>query len=465
MPYLNKMKKEFFLIFALVAILPLVSAEIHVSKTPIIDVIGKEVTTTASYNFTITNTNPAEETLTLYSLLDMEISPETLKIPGNTAVNTKLEFYLGEQLRRKEGTYYFTYYLKGKVNPEVKDTVPATIISLYDALKATLPAKITQDDKTLNLTLQNKENLYIPEAKLNVTSAIFNSAQDVEIKPNSTLQITIDLTDRIRSFEAGPYSVDIVLIVQGEEAWKVTDSIALESVIKITSKEAQKGWFLYPVLQIERKNDGNTQATANIRVEKDAFSKLFTKTSIEPSSIKEVKGKFLYEWQRDLKPGETFTVEIKTNYLLPVLVLALIAAAAIFLWMSTTKPVVLTKRITKIATKGGEFALKVNLFLKSFIDIKNAKIMDLAPLAMPNIPPKFGPISPTSVKGRRIEWHVDRMYRGEERIFSYIIYSKLPLIGEITLPKAVAIYQDMLDRSKQTYSNQVFFLAEEKRAE
>jgi len=463
------MKKEVLILaifISMAVLLPLVAADVTISKIPIVNVVAKEATTPAIYNLTITNNEPSQDTFYIYTLLDMMMSPkESLIIPGKAIVNIQLEAYPGEQLRKKEGDFFLTYYIRGDNYGQIKDLIPVKIVSLYDAFQVSMPAKVTVNDSELILTLYNNQNLYIPEGRIVIDSPIFSAAKTLEIKPNSTNTIIINLTDKIRSYEAGEYSADISLLVHGQEAWKATEPVALESVIKITSSEKNKGWFLYPVLQVTKTNDGNALATTNIRVEKDPFSKLFTRSSVTPTSVRQIKGSFVYEWQKDLKPGESFVVEIKTNYLLPLIIFALVAAAAILLWMSTTKPVVMTKRVSKVKTKGGEFALKVNLFLKTFIDIKNVKIVDLAPMAMPNIPPKFGAIQPTRISGRRLEWSMDRLYKGEERIFSYIIYSKLPLIGEIDLPKALATYQDMLDRNKREYSNRIFFMAEEKRSE
>jgi hypothetical protein len=460
------MRKECVLfLLAMLVLMPLASAEIKITKTAIVDAVAKEVSTPAIYNYTLENDAFGKRNITIYTLLDMVLSArEPITVLGGEKSNFKFEIYPGEQIRKKEGAYQLVYFIKSE-DPEIKDSFFVRIVSLYNALSLEMPAKIYLKDSEAIFEITNKENLYIPEARFVIGSAILNYAKMVEIEPNSVTKIAVPLGDKLGQYEAGQYSADVSLSVNGNEGWKISDSITLESVMQISSKETKEGWFLYPSSHIVKRNDGNTLATANVRVEKDSLSKIFTKTSVAPNSLKQIKGKFVYEWQKDLKPNESFVVDVSTNYFIPLIVLVLIAAAAAFLWMSTTKPVVLTKRVTKVKTKGGEFAFKINLFLKSFVDAKNIKVIDLAPQSLPAIHNKFGAIYPAYVKGRRIEWHVDRMYKGEERVFTYIVYSKLALIGEITVPKALATYQDMLDRNKKTYSNSVFFMAEEKRFE
>lgn len=459
------MKKELILIIVLMLLMPFVSAEIEISKTAVVDTVAKEVTTPAVYNYTLYNNNNEKDNVTIYTLLDMALSAkDAISVLPEERKNFIFEIYPGDQLRRKEGFYLFTYYIKSQNSPEVKDTFFAKVVSLYEALELTMPIKIYLNDTTAVFKIKNKANLYMPGARFSISSAVLNYAQTVNINPNSDTEIDVPLGDIMRKYEAGQYAAEISLSMDGKEAWKITDSITLDSILQITSKETEKGWFLYPVRHIVKRNDGNTVVTASARVEKDPLSKIFTKSSVAPTSIKLIKGKFVYEFQKDLKPNDSFVVDVKTNYLLPLIVLLLIGAVAAFLWMSTTKPVVLTKRVTKVKTKGGEFAFKINLFLKSFIDSKNIKIIDLAPGALPNIYNQFGAILPVDIKGRRIEWRIDRLHKGEERVFSYVVYSKFPLFGEINVPKASALYQDMLDRNKATHSNSILFLAEEKRA-
>ena len=54
------------------------------------------------------------------------------------------------------------------------------------------------------------------------------------------------------------------------------------------------------------------------------------------------------------------------------------------------------------------------------------------------------------------------MNKGEERIFTYIIYSKIGVVGKFELPSARAIYEKE-GKVKKTESNRSFFINEPKK--
>ena len=42
---------------------------------------------------------------------------------------------------------------------------------------------------------------------------------------------------------------------------------------------------------------------------------------------------------------------------------------------------------------------------------------------------------------KMLEWNVSGMSKGEERVFSYIVYSKIGVVGKFELPQTGAIYE------------------------
>ncbi len=63
-------------------------------------------------------------------------------------------------------------------------------------------------------------------------------------------------------------------------------------------------------------------------------------------------------------------------------------------------------------------------------------------------------------KNRRIEWHFDKLQPGESRMISYIIYSKVGVLGKFALPTATAIYEKD-GEVHEAVSNHAFFIAEQ----
>jgi hypothetical protein len=78
---------------------------------------------------------------------------------------------------------------------------------------------------------------------------------------------------------------------------------------------------------------------------------------------------------------------------------------------------------------------------------------------------KFG-IRPDKIDAatKRLFWNIERLNSGEERVYSYIIYSKLNVVGRFELPSATAIYQRE-GKTEQVLSNRTFFVAETSRSD
>ena len=77
---------------------------------------------------------------------------------------------------------------------------------------------------------------------------------------------------------------------------------------------------------------------------------------------------------------------------------------------------------------------------------------------------KFGGEQPKRIneKNKRIEWEFDELEEGETKILSYVIYSKIGIIGKFALPKATAIYEKD-GKINESESNKAFFVAEQRR--
>jgi len=75
---------------------------------------------------------------------------------------------------------------------------------------------------------------------------------------------------------------------------------------------------------------------------------------------------------------------------------------------------------------------------------------------------KFGIIAPDKIdlENRRLHWNLDSLNKDETRIFTYIIYSKIGVVGKFELPEAKAVYEDE-GEVKEAISNRSFYLRDE----
>ena len=63
------------------------------------------------------------------------------------------------------------------------------------------------------------------------------------------------------------------------------------------------------------------------------------------------------------------------------------------------------------------------------------------------------------LENRKLEWRIDSLNKDETRIFTYIIYSKIGIVGRFELPETKAIYEQD-GQIKEASSNRSFYVNE-----
>ena len=222
--------------------------------------------------------------------------------------------------------------------------------------------------------------------------------------------------------------------------------------------EETKGFIIHSK-SVDKYNEGNIPTIADVAIRKNIISRLFTTFSVEPLRV-ERQGIYVdYFWQKELQPDETLSVKVTTNWIFPLLILIGIILILYLFNLYNTTNVVVRKNVSFVRTKGGEFALKVNLRLKAKKFVDKVTLIDRLP-AMAQLYEKFGnsPSKVNKVSGR-LEWDVGHLGEGEERFFSYVIYSKTKIVGKFELPSATLVYE-LDDKLHEIRSNRAFFINE-----
>ena len=155
--------------------------------------------------------------------------------------------------------------------------------------------------------------------------------------------------------------------------------------------------------------------------------------------------------------------EEMVGFALIVIIVAVIAIFGFRRYIETKVEV--KKSVSHVKTKGGEFALRVSLAVKAKKNIENVSLIDKIPF-MVKIYEKFGTVKPDKIdaKARRIQWNVGNLNAGEERVFSYVVYSKVGIVGKFSLPEALVVFEKD-DEIHEVESNKVYFLSEQIRRE
>jgi hypothetical protein len=451
--------KRVFLIFAVILAMEFVSAiDLSIQKEAISDVIISEFNEPAIFNFTITN-NGERDTFEIYSLVSVDFSQKSsFKLSKWESKEMTLKVKASETIRSNPGTFSFIYKIKGESTGTQEDKLTVNIVKLKEAIEI-IPGNINPESETITINIENLKNFDFGDIDADFSSVFFSKSESFSLGPLEKKSLVIPLNkEKVESLMAGQYILGVDMKIYDTQN-RIESTIKFTEKSGILSNEVKKGIFIKEI-EIEKTNEGNIPAVAEISVEKGVLSRIFTTFSLSPSRTSRKGLTTNYTWVEELRPGESFKVTVKTYWIVPIaLIIAIIII--IILWDIYLKSsLILTKKISQVKTKGGEFALKVSIHAKARKHVQKINIIDKLPPIV-KLYKRYGTIAPDRVdeKNRRIEWNLESLSEGEERIVTYIIYSKIGVFGKFELPPARAIYERQA-RIKETQSNKVFFVSE-----
>jgi hypothetical protein len=453
-----------FSVVLIVGLVPAVSANLEIKKQAVVDVVVPETKQPAVYNLEITNLG-GDDNFQIYSLVGISIYPnDTFSLASGQIKNIEVKLYPEEAVLKNPGTFNFVYKIKGERTGITEDVMLIRIVNLKDALDIN-SYNIELDAGTARVYVRNKVSLAFPEIKARFHSAFFDFNKNFSLLAGEEKEFDVTLDkEQIKNLFAGGYIITNDIETYGANA-KIENSFRYAEKEFIKTDEIKKGFLIYAQNIVNKINEGNLPSIAQVIINKNIISRLFTTFNIEPDKVNRKGFAVTYVFQKEIKPGETFTVKATTSWL--YLLIILIAVIIIILLVKTYSStfIILRKRATYIRTKGGEFALKISLDVKARNYAEKISVVDKVP-ALVKVHERFGAVPPSKIdeKNRRLEWSIDSLQPGEERVFSYIVYSKIAPIGKFELPQATAVYERD-GKIHEVESNKVFFLTEPRRGE
>ncbi|MEK6825671.1 MAG: hypothetical protein AABY00_02710 [Nanoarchaeota archaeon] len=431
-------------------------AALSVEKVDKGSVLIAELTNPAVFDFTINNP-VQEESAQIYTLVGIPMTPDRFFNLPNGTTTLEVRAYPPVGLRKNSGFLTFEYQIKGERSGIFSDKIRVKVVPLKEIIKISAE-RLSPNDSDAVILVENNENTHIQDLSLRLSSPFFDATRKISFKPYETVRLRVPFDhDVVKNLAAGSYILNADAELQGaKQHWEgVLNYVEKKDVSETTSSEGA----IVRKTTVTKTNDGNVPETVSITMSKDVISRLFTLFSVEPQTSTR-SGLFVsYTWEKQLDPASSFTVTSTTNYTMPLIFLLLIIVIAVFVRMILRTHVTLHKRVSFVRTRGGEFALKVRLHLKANKYVENLQIIDRLP-GMTVLYDRFG-IKPDTIdhSTRRLIWKVQRLNAGEERVFSYIVYSKIKVVGRFELPSAVTIFERD-GKTEEVTSNRTFFVNE-----
>lgn len=455
------MKKIFLVMIISILALSLVSAlnlKIEPQSDDVAMIYG--LNRPAVFDLKITN-NGAGDNLMFYNFFGSDMFPKgTVTINGMETKIVQVGIYPREDLRQ-EGWMRFDIFIKGQNKDEMSYPLMLKIVRLKDAFEVGAE-EFKPDSSNITVYVKNLLNFNFESVAMKFKSPFFNFEKVVSIQPHEkkSIEITLNKED-FRDLIAGFYTMNVEVTADNQKA-NVEGTIKFSEKDIVTSTENQYG-VIVNTKKIIKSNEGNVVSKTVTVLKKNIISRLFTNFNPEPDLVERKGLAVYYTWEKELKPGEMLNVTVKTNWLLPLLIVLLIIVIVILTKQFSRTNLGLKKKVTFVRAKGGEFALKVSILVSARKFVERVNVIDRLP-PITKLHERFGGEMPKKIdtKNRRIEWYFDKLQAGESRVISYIIYSKVGVLGKFVLPTTTAIYEKD-GEVHEAESNRAFFIAEQAR--
>ncbi|MAG76029.1 MAG: hypothetical protein CL811_04635 [Colwelliaceae bacterium] len=446
-----------FSVFAVFLLLATVSAgNLEIESISKGDIVIREANNPAYFDLVIDNKGNAD-TFEIYSFVGVTFSPRgTFDLPtGKSTV--EIGAFLGEDLRQTSGALIIEYEIRGQDTGITKGNLQITVIGAED-LFSLKGEDVVYGDESVKVILKNRKDVTLPDVNVKLDSPFFTYEEETSFQPLEEKELEISFNKNITGFYADSYNI-------GGEINFVDASTSVEGSFNYVEEESSSSnkegsGFLVRTVLLEKVNEGNVNTKIELKVTRNVLTRLFTTFDVEPENV-ERRGLFIhYAWTGNLKPGEKISVVATTNYTFPfILILLIIIAIVIIRHVFVVKTLSVKKRVSLVKTKGGEFALKVVLHVKSKKHLTGVRLVDKLPGAT-KLYEKFGR-RPDEIDeaSRTLRWNIANISKGEQRVFSYVIYSKLRVVGRFELPSAYAIFEEDGEQ-KTVQSNRTSFASE-----
>jgi len=453
------MKERFLLIMILVSILPFISAvnlEVEQKSDDVAMILGLDMP--AMFDLKIRNLGGGENVM-FYNFFGADTLPKgTIPLAGWKTTEVQVGVYPRDDLRQ-EGRMIFDLYVKGENENSQKFPLMVNVMKLENALEVGAE-EFKPDSNTVSVYIKNLANFNFNNMQAKLKSPFFDFEKTITLSPYEKESFEVNLDkNQFRDLMAGFYTVE-AKINTNDRIVNIEGVMRFSEKDIVTSSQDEYGLIIH-TKKISKVNEGNIVSTSSTVLKKNIVSRLFTTFSPEPDLVERKGLSVYYTWERQLKPGERLDITVKTNWLLPLLAVLLIISIVILTKQFSKTNLSIKKKVSFVRAKGGEFALKVSIIVSARKFIERVHIVDRLP-PLVKLHERFGGEMPKKVDeaNRKLEWHFDRLQEGESRIISYIIYSKVGVLGKFALPTTTAVYEKD-GEVHEAESNHAFFIADQ----
>ena len=453
------MKKIFYLLAILLIFPTVLAINLDIEKITKDEVMIIGLEDPAIFKINVTN-NGKTDGFSFYTFFGIGLEPrEEIKIESKETKEITLEVYPRSDSKLR-GFTNFNYFIQAKDGSEIEEKLTLNLIDLEDAFEIGANT-IDPESNMLEIYIHNKVNFNFEELSVTFSSAFFKIEEEFSLGPNERKDFQITLNkEEFENLMAGFYTLTANINTKGLSE-DIEGKIIFEEK-DLLETETKKYGLIISTKLIQTKNNGNVISESETILKKNIFSRLFTTFNPEPSIVTREGLTIYYTWNNEINPGEFFEITVRTNWIFPFLVVLLIVMIIFFTKKYSKTDLLLRKKVSFVNAKGGEFALKVTIIVEAMKHIEKVIVTDKLPPLVKVYNRFSGEIPKRFHKTKKVfEWDFEELEEGERRVLSYIIYSKVGVLGRFALPRTRARFE-IGDKEKEVNSNKAYFLAQQK---
>ncbi len=281
----------------------------------------------------------------------------------------------------------------------------------------------------LNTAARQVEN-YTLEATIHNRTV---EKKGLPLSPGSTGALDIEVPTTGRT-PPGKTDVEISIRRNGEEEQSVTQEIEVLRQRNIEKNTATDNRILVFTRTLSVRNSGNFETEVELADTLPSYISPITTVTQEPDSTTETEDGTRYTWNFNLEPGDSASVRYTINYWIPLSVLTVLLGGIVVI-KRTRKDVEFTK-----TAKETDDGVKIHLELKnkSSRPLQRVEVEDFIPsiASLKEDFPMAKPVIRKTSNGTRLNWEIDELEAGDQRVFEYSIKPLLEVEGGVTLPEA-----------------------------
>ncbi|AJF62224.1 MAG: hypothetical protein QT11_C0001G0066 [archaeon GW2011_AR20] len=453
--------KNIFLFLILLLLVNVVQAtEVSVEVTPVQDVSlsGRP----AVFDIEVRNLGPRGEVKAIVTDFNWrkESNYGFYTIDGGSTIKDTLR--LSPTSNVNPGIYSVNVRFYATRDPEdyLDQAFVITVVPYKDLVFATLehnPQGLNPNKENLvTLKLRNRYKVELTDVVFKVRSEFLNQDFVTNLEMEETKEIPFSV--ELGNIREGDYEVNIFGLFDNNIVANLTSTVKVASNPDIKENVRDEFSFLVKTSEVSRVNNGNTVSGEVYSRVVSSFERLFLQTSPNPRNIEKLNGAYKYTWQFSLNPNDSYVIMMKTNYGKPILYLIILALIVYLIYNRINVGLTITKKVLLLKSKEGHIVgLKVLLILKNTGQkVKSLRLSDNIP-GLLELPHEYGTLKPsstkTSVAGSTVIWDIPELLKGEERVLSYKMKSKVAGLGNVTIPRAICRFKDKAEKLYIVKSN------------